>query len=493
MSEVRRGGRSSGPHGIVRLAAACGSGVVLVLATTGCGHADSGWALPNHDPSSTRHATGTGITTQNVSSLRLLWRFPIRARTESGAITATPLIAKGVVYVQDMKSDVVAVAAGTGRKLWRHSFGATSPGPNGLALADGRLFGATDSTAFALSATDGETLWTRRLVTATARYVDVAPQVADGLVFLSSIGLPPDGQGVLYALNAASGRVVWRRNTIKGRFAVPAEAGGGGAWYPPSVSASTAYWGIANPYPYGGSRTHPNGGAYAGNALYTDSLLATNTHTGAVEWYDQVTPHDVRDFDFAVPPILSNVSGRDLIVGAGKAGLVVAWDAKTHKRLWKRRVGLHVNDTGPLPDHLTRVCPGLFGGVETPMAILDDTVFVPVVNLCAYGSSHGYRPLAGLDPRTGTGELVALDARSGAVRWITRLRQPDFGCATAAGGVVFTSTFAGDAFGFDARTGAALWHARLPAGINSCPAVAHHLLVIGAGVGKTPVLEAFGF
>jgi outer membrane protein assembly factor BamB len=493
MSECCRGGRASGPHGVRRrflLAATC---LGLTVIGCGCGHSDTDWRLPNHDAASTRDAPGTGITTKNVTSLRLIWRIRIRARTESGAVTATPLISNGVVYIQDMKSNVVALAAATGRQVWRHSFSATSPGPNGLALAGGRIYGATDSTAFALSAKSGRTLWTRGLVTQRARYVDVAPQVANGLVFLSTVGLPPNGKGVLYALDETNGRVVWRRSTIKRPFAVPAEAGGGGAWYPPSVNASTAYWGIANPYPFGGSRSHPNGGAYAGPALYTDSLLATNARTGAVDWYDQVVPHDVRDYDFAVPPILASISGRDLVFGAGKGGIVIAWDLKTHKRLWKRSVGRHSNDTGPLPNHFIRVCPGLYGGVETPMALAGRTLFVPVVNLCASGSSHGYRPLAGLDPRKGSGELVALDVRSGAVRWISRFRQPDFGCATATGGLVFTSTFGGDVFGLDSGTGARIWRMRLPAGINSCPAVSRRLLVIGAGLGKAPVLEAFGF
>ena len=59
----------------------------------------------------------------------------------------------------------------------------------------------------------------------------------------------------------------------QGPWRVPCEAGGGGAWYPPSVDGGDVYWGTANPYPCGGTRAHPNGGAYAGPALYTDSLL----------------------------------------------------------------------------------------------------------------------------------------------------------------------------------------------------------------------------
>src|SRR5262249_23704916 len=62
------------------------------------------------------------------------------------------------------------------------------------------------------------------------------------------------------------------------------------------------YWGIANPYPYGGTRAHPNGAAYAGPALYTDSLLALSTRSGSLLWHAQVTPPDVRDYDFHLPP-----------------------------------------------------------------------------------------------------------------------------------------------------------------------------------------------
>lgn len=477
----------SGPRRVLAVLA-----LTLACVASGCGGKSTDWPLPNHDLASTRFAARSGITRANVSRLHLLWRIRLRAKTDSGAITATPLIAGGVVYVQDMKSNVLAVRARDGRLLWRHHFTATSPGPNGLALADGRVYGATDSTAFALASADGRTLWTRRLVDQRARFVDIAPQVAHNDVFVSTIGLPPNGRGVLFALNEATGRVVWRRSTIKSRFAVPEEAGGGGAWYTPSVDDADVYWGIANPYPYGGSRRHPNGGAYAGPALYTDSLLVTDLGTGSVAWYAQITPHDVRDYDFQLPPILTHFGSRAVVISAGKAGRVLAWDARTHARLWERRVGLHRNDAGPLPARRIRVCPGLFGGVETPMALAGTRLFVPVVDLCAFGSATGYQPIGGLDPSTGTGELVALAAQTGAVLWVRRLAKPDFGCATAAGDVVFTSTFDGTLLALDARTGATLWQTRLPAGINACPAVSGRTVVVGAGVGPGAAVEAFG-
>jgi alcohol dehydrogenase (cytochrome c) len=271
---------------------------------------------------------------------------------------------------------------------------------------------------------------------------------------------------------------------------VPREAGGGGAWYPPSADGGEIFWGTANPLPFGGTRKHPNGGAYAGAALYTDSLLAVDARAGVIRWYDQVTPHDVRDYDFEVPPVLVSTDGRSLVVGAGKAGFVIAWDRRTRRRVWRARVGLRRNDSGPLPDHPVSVCPGLFGGVETPMAAAGGTLFVPVVDLCAAGGAFGYESLQHLDVSRGRGELVALDIATGARRWGVSLPAVDFGCATVVGGVVFTSTYAGRVYAYDTRNGRRLWTTQLRAGINACPSVADGTLLIGAGVGQTPELLA---
>jgi outer membrane protein assembly factor BamB len=414
-----------------------------------------------------------------MSRLRVAWRFRFRGRPgPSGAVTASPVVAGGVVYVQDMNSDVFALELEDGARRWTHRFGYASPGPNGLAVAEGRVIGVTDTDVFALSAEDGRLLWSRPLVTQLERYVDVAPLVADGVVYASTIGLPPGGRGALYALDAATGRLHWRFSTIKAPWAVPRVAGGGGAWYPPSVADGTVYWGTANPYPYGGTRRYPNGAAFSGPALYTDSLVALSATNGELLWFDQVTPHDVRDYDFQLPPVVVG----DAIFGAGKAGLVIAWDRRTHQRLWQVAVGVHRNDTGPLPPRRVSVCPGLLGGVETPMAYADRTLYVPVVNLCWQASSSGYLPLDRVDPSRGRGELVALDAVTGRERWARRFGRPLFGCATAVGGMVLTATLDGTVLGLDGRDGATLWRHHLENGVNACPSVAGDRLIVAAGI-----------
>ncbi len=223
-----------------------------------------------------------------------------------------------------------------------------------------------------------------------------------------------------------------------------------------------------------------------------------DARTGRLLWYDQVTPHDVRDYDFQATPVLATLDGVDIVFGAGKAGRVIAWDRETRRRRWTAVVGLHRNDLGPLPRRRVTVCPGLLGGVETPMAYADGRLFVPVVDLCGWGSAIDRQELTEVNATEGRGRLVALDAESGRMLWERRLPSPNFGCATVSNDVVFTSTYAGTVYAFAVEDGALLWTGRLPAGVNACPAVVGELLLVGAGVrlperpGLSPKLVAFG-
>jgi outer membrane protein assembly factor BamB len=364
------------------------------------------------------------------------------------------------------------------------------------------VFGNTDTTAFALDAATGRVVWRHRLTTSASQHVNIAPVVANGLVYTSVVGLPPGAKGTIYALDRSTGRLRWRFVTIRGNWAVPKEAGGGGLWWPVSVDGQgRVYAGVSNPYPWGGSKEHPNGGAYRGDALYTDSLLVLDGRTGRLLWYDQVTPHDVRDYDFAETPILATLerAGRktDVVFGAGKGGRVIAWNRATHQRLWEREVGKHLNDKGPLPPTPVVVCPGLLGGVVTPMAYAAGRLFVPVVDLCMRGSAIGYPRFLTIDYSKGTGELVALSAGSGARLWRRRFHSPVFGCATVARDVVFTATYDGRIYALAANDGRILWTVRARAGINSCPTVEGDTLLVGAGADPfsiaTPVHELLAY
>ena len=463
-------------------------GAVACLAAGCGGHRGSGqWTLPNGDLGGTRAAAGASIDSGNVGSLRPRWRFRFRApRSYSGIFASTPVVDSDTVYAQDLRSNVFALDRSGGALRWEHRFGNLNDGPNGLALGDGRVYGATDSDAFALDAKTGKLLWRRHLTSAREQFVNIAPVFWKGLVFLGTVGYPPFGRGAVYALDAKTGDVRWKFDTIAKPWLHPLEAGGGGIWNPVSVDDDgRLYVGTANPDPWGGTPALPNGGAFPGRVLYTDSLLVLDARSGRLLWYDQITPHDIRDYDFQVTPVLAG--GR--VIGAGKRGLVIAWDKKDRHRLWRTSVGLHLNDTGPLPRRRVTVCPGLLGGVETSMAYAGGRVFVPVVDLCAPESAVTTTTVDQVDPSSGKGRLVALDASTGKQLWMRRFDSPSFGCATVANDVVFTSTYNGDVYGLAASDGRTLWHTTLRAGINSCPSVAGDTVLFGAGVPRPGSVE----
>jgi outer membrane protein assembly factor BamB len=485
-------------HGGILASTSAATAVACLLCGCGAGKHPGTWPLPNGDLAGTRAASGSSIFAGTVARLRVQWRFRFTMRpSSSGSFASTPVADHDTVYVQDLRSNVFALDRSTGALRWARRFRARNDGPNGLALDSERVYGATDDEAFALSASTGKKLWRRHLTSRSEQFVDVAPVVWKSLVFVSTVGYAPFGRGTIYALDAGTGTVRWKFVTIEHPWPHPLEAGGGGLWYPVSVDArARLYAGNSNPTPWGGTPKRPNGAAFPGPVPYTDSLLVLDARTGRLLWHDQVTPHDVRDYDFEATPILATLDGTDLVLGAGKAGRVIAWNRDTRQRRWSAVVGLHRNDVGPLPRRRVTVCPGLLGGVETPMAYADGRLFVPVVDLCGWGSAVAQQKLTSVDPSRGRGRLVALDAMTGRTLWERRLPAPDFGCATIANDIVFTSTYDGTVYALAARGGEILWRTRMRAGVNACPAVVGDLLLVGAGIrrpsGAAPELVAFG-
>jgi alcohol dehydrogenase (cytochrome c) len=459
----------------LHVAGAIGTAATAALVVAGFSSpAAADWRQPNGNLSGTR-AVASPISSHTVASLQVRWRFPLTRGSTFGSFASTPLVVGDTVYAQDLSSSVNAIDARTGGVRWTYRVQAPNDGPNGLAVDGQRIFGATDAFVFALDRSTGRRLWARRLVNRYEQFVDIAPLAARGLVFTSTIGFAPGGRGALYALDQRTGRIRWRFETIRDPWAFPS-AGGGGAWYPPSLAPDgRIYFGISNPGPWGGSPVRPNGGMYPGPVPYTDALVALTASTGRLRWYDQVTKHDVRDYDLEASPI---VVGRS-VYGAGKAGRVVAWDRVSGRRLWSRAVGTHLHDLGPLPKQKTTVCPGLWGGVLTPMAYAHERLFVPVVERCMRESSVD--PAFPADLTRGDGVLVALSAKTGRQVWSRRLGSPPTGCATVAGDVVFVPTLEGRVFALAASDGRTLWQTHTRAGINGCPSVAGGLLLVGAG------------
>jgi outer membrane protein assembly factor BamB len=496
-------------------------GLVLTALLAGCGSSSSGGGgggasltgsgVPNGDTSNTRHFGGSSIDSSTVSSLQSAWTLPLHGASTFGIYAAAPIISKGVMYSQDLLSNVQAIDVESGEVLWNTPFEQADHGPNGVVVANGLVYGATPTEAFALDQKTGEQVWSVKLTKNEHEGIDMVPGYNDGLVYVSTVPVNAEefygggAVGILWALDAKTGKKVWHFNTVPDDLWAKSEAArnlnsGGGLWYPPAFDEEgSMYAAIGNPGPIPGTEKYPWGSSRPGPDLYTDSIVKLDAKTGKMDWYFQLTPHDVNDWDLQDPPILLKAGGKDMVIGAGKSGIVVALDRKSGKLLWKRPVGMHSGHDdigeeamqGKTPKTPVTLLPGSLGGVIAPMASDGKTIFVPVVNSSLTISTQTEKSEGG----PGNGELVALDAATGKVKWKEKFVTPAFGYVTAVNDLVFATTYDGTVTAMDASSGSVVWRQKLPAGTNSGVTVSGNMLIAPAGLaaaeGQTAQIVAY--
>jgi outer membrane protein assembly factor BamB len=180
------------------------------------------WPSHNYDLANTRATTQTPINARTVANLKVKWRFRFTGASAFGIFASAPIVLSGVIYLQDLNSNVYAIDRSSGKLVWRHTFNKPSVGPNGVAYGWGRIYGATVTNAFALDAKSGRLLWSRKLNRNKNDGIDIAPQLYDNTVLISTV--PGSGVtsfyrggalGVVWALDAATGKPKWRFNTVK--------------------------------------------------------------------------------------------------------------------------------------------------------------------------------------------------------------------------------------------------------------------------------------
>jgi glucose dehydrogenase len=380
------------------VSAACSSTPVTVTNAAAPRPLASGsWPYPNGDLANTRNAAGSMITSANVSGLKQAWTFHITGPAAAGvgadgALAANPVVVNGVVYIQDLDANVYALALATGSLKWEYELNTpmkTGPGPDGVAVAGGTVYGISPTTAFALNARTGRRIWvSSHLLGKGEGTFEIQPQVAGGRVYLASAYGPGPGGGVLLALSAASGELLWKFNTLLGPDAGVAAVGigSGGAWETPLVSSDgSVTFGTGNPYQSVASAiAHPSA------QLYTDSDVNLDAATGKLRWYYQGVPNDFKDYDMQASPISARVNGASVVLGGGKMGYVYEMNAQTGKLVWKTPVGEHNghdNDSLLALEHKVTlkvpftILPGSAGGILTDMAVAGTSIYVATLDL----------------------------------------------------------------------------------------------------------------
>ncbi len=471
------------------------------------------WSLPNASTGGTRDVVSQ-INSSNVSKLKVAWKIPIvHVKGFQGVFASTPVFGpNGVVYLQDLGDNVYAVNVKTGKQIWKYSVppkDSNGEGPNGVTLVDNKIYGNTNTQAFALQASTGEQLWKSSALAAASgahfngQGLNIAPQVVDGKVFLSDSGEPHGGYA--YALDAKTGKVIWKFQETKepSQRGSGGPTGTGGAWGTPVVANGLVYYGIANPY-----RSLDQATKTPNDVLYNDSTVALNENTGKLKWYYQGVPNDFYDWDMQIGPMYTAAgpNSQPTVIDAGKMGYVYAMNATTGKLDWKTAVGKHNghDNDGVLALHHKlhvklpyKFCPGFYGGVETQMAMADGVVYAAANNLCATEVNAKTPSVAQKLPSftTGTGNVEALNLNTGKVMWNTKLPSSPYGATTVTNDLVFTTTFNGKLIAMNRTTGKIVWQQQLSAGTNAPVAIDGDTLVTAASFpsGKGQVAEIVAY
>jgi len=451
------------------------------------------WVTYNGPLAGDRYSPLAQITTANVAQLRQVCAFdaPEAVNFQSGIVAVD-----GVLYFT-LFNHTYAIDGMTCQQKWTH----TRPEPDtflmvnrGVAYSDGRLFrGTGDAHVVAIDAADGAQLWDVPIGDPKkGESAPMAPVAWNGLVFAGNAGGDNFGViGRIYALDAASGRVVWQFSTVPD--AGPARAtwlkasptnppSGGATWtsYALDEANGILYVPAGNPAPDFAHTLRP------GENLYTNSLLALDARTGRLLSFVQPLKNDFHDWDLAAPPaLITTKSGRPFVAAGSKDGHVYNIDRGTPGQLTVvSRTVVTTRENADVPfstEHETRFCPGVQGGVEWNGPAYHPGLGLLFVNAIDWCTSVKMQPAAkitgapgaawtGAEPADGwlfgrhdppgqwKGWVTAFDPETGDVKWKIQTPKPMVAAITAtAGGLVFTGDLDGQLLAYDAATGKELW------------------------------------
>jgi alcohol dehydrogenase (cytochrome c) len=320
-----------------------------------------------------------------------------------------------------------------------------------------------------------------------------------GLVFAGNAGGDMKTvKGRMYALDAATGKVVWEQYLVPreskdrsyGPHApAPAMPAGGwgnaadvpitgaGTWTSFSLdpASGTLYVPGGNPAPDFARDLRPGTNPYAG------TLIALDARTGAVRITYPLVERDFHDWDVsAAPAVFTTRAGVKMAAEAIKNGHMYGIDTADGKHLWDVPTTTISNAQVPLSSSSTHFCPGTQGGTEwngPGYSPLTNLVYVGAVDWCStvtvasddairaskvgkpWSGADGPKAFGALDPAgQWAGWITAVDADRGSIAWKRKLPAPVLGAVTpTAGGVVLAADMAGNVYAFNAATGATVW------------------------------------
>jgi outer membrane protein assembly factor BamB len=360
------------------------------------------WPTYLSDPTRSAAGSDTTLSTANAAQLTKLWAFPT-----GGAVAPSPTVVGGVVYVGSWDGNEYALDAASGSMIWKTFLGTTSIAgcspPNlgvtsAATVVNGVVYvGGGDRFWYALDAASGAVLWkvdTGDNSASGGHYNWSSPliytatdQVTYAYIGVSSNCDSPLVQGLLMQVNLATHQVVHT-------FAlVPSGSVGGGIWTSPAVDPTA-------------NRIFMTTGTIvtsdsAANQKYSEAIVevdATNVCSlgcgTAIDSWQLPANQRTTDSDWGTTPTIFSDGTRNLVGAINKNGFVYALDRSNLSAgpVWTAQVAI------------AGQCPTCGDGSVSSMAFAAGTLF----------AAGGHTTVGGVNYN---GSVRAIDPATGNFRW----------------------------------------------------------------------------
>jgi polyvinyl alcohol dehydrogenase (cytochrome) len=484
------------------------------------------WRVSGHDFANSRSQPAEArIGPANVHSLTVKWSF-----TTGADVSATPTVSGDTVFFPDWAGNLFAVNKHTGRLIWSHkmsdydgSSGAlsrTSPAVHGHDIIVGdievRFALHNGASLVAVDRNTGALHWITRVDSHPTAQITGSPVVFGDVVYVGVssqeevFALAPffglaysccTFRGSVVALDANSGKLLWKTYTMPDNGGQPGGYSGGPVWQPPAIDPvrHQLYVGTGNNYSAPDSVLECEKQAIANNNPsadcaapddFFDTALALDLADGHVRWSKRLLKYDVftnacivavaasvcpspagPDYDLggSGPNLLSG------IVGFGqKSGFYWALNPDNGDIRWSTLVG---------PG-------GGTGGIQWGTATDGRRIYAAI-------SNNNFMPytLVPGGQQVNWGAWSALDAVTGKLIWQTADPTPgatDSGSVSVANGLIYAGSSSGFMYALDAATGNVLWSFDSGGSVLDGPSIVDGVLYWGSGYGPDKATPGVG-
>jgi alcohol dehydrogenase (cytochrome c) len=486
------------------------------------------WLMNHRSYDGQRFSPLARINRDNAKSLKLLYAVPLGGTHGTEFLEATPLAEDGFLYMTDswgVLYKIDATSGDVGHIVWQMDPKQERAVANRGAALWGNLVISPASTPARVIATDkttGKVAWETNVSDAERITVTGAPLAIKDKIVIGASGGDSGARDWMAALDAATGKLLWRKYTIPAPGEPGSETwkdktnawqtGGGAVWVTGTYDPDTnqTLWGVGNPVPMMDARSRP------GDNLFTNSVVSWDPDSGKMNWYFQYTPGDMWDFDEVGTHILIertiNGQPRKLVTHSARNGFVYTMERANGAMIGAKPYVENVNwtkgidqktgkplDYDPNKDVQTysgladptaaepikKVCPTRTGGnnyFPSSYSPRTQMLYIPALTACEFvtnDKSIGAKRSEGWFVRSGGGykidgryesTLTAVDPVTLEIKKNVRLPYPNYsGALTTAGGLVFVALMDGTVEAFDDTSLDPLWKINLGSGFGAPP------------------------